>query len=116
MSVDRSGAPAPVASESSRPAELRNLAPSLPERIEAHPENVERGLAQLVLTVIELLRRVLEHQAVRRMEGGSLTEEEVERLGLTLMRLAERTDELKATFGLEDEDLRLDLGPLSSLL
>src|SRR5207237_1878818 len=66
-------------------AELTALARTLPDRINADPEKVEQGLARLVLTVIELLRRVLEHQAVRRMDGGSLTEQEVEQLGLALM-------------------------------
>src|SRR5690242_12537965 len=88
----------------------------LPARINADPKNVERGLAQLVLTLIELLRQLMERQAVRRMEGGSLTDEEIENLGLTFMRLAERMDELKETFGLRDEDLNLDLGPLGRLL
>jgi hypothetical protein len=95
--------------------ELRALAPALPERIDADPEHVENGLARLVLTVIELLRDVLEHQAVRRMDGGTLTEEETERLGLALMRLDERMQELKTLFGLTDEDLRIDLGPLGRL-
>lgn len=95
--------------------ELRALAPMLPERINADPERVENGLARLVLTLIELLRNVLEHQAVRRMDGGSLSDEEVERLGLTLMRLDERMRELKDTFGLTDEELTIDLGPLGRL-
>jgi hypothetical protein len=88
----------------------------VPRRLSADPETVERGLAQLVLTLIELLRQLMERQALRRMEQGSLDEEEVERLGETFMRLADRMDELKAEFGLRDEDLNLDLGPLGSLL
>ena len=68
-----------------------------------------------MLTVIELLREVLEHQAVRRMDGGTLTDEEVERLGLALLKLNQRMDELKAIFGLRDEDLNIDLGPLGRL-
>ena len=96
-------------------AALEALARALPERINADPEKVEQGLARLVLTVIELLRRVLEHQAVRRMDGGSLSDEEIERLGLALLKLNERMDELKATFGLTDEDLNIDLGPLGRL-
>lgn len=91
---------------------LRKIGAGLPARIDTDEENVEQGLARLVLTLIEFLRRVLEKQAVRRMEGGSLPEEEIERLGLTLMRLERRLDELKDTFGLDDEDLRLDLGPI----
>ena len=87
-----------------------------PRRIEADPERVERGLAQLVLTLIELLRQLMERQALRRMEQGTLDEEQIERLGVTFMKLAERMDELKREFGLRDEDLNLDLGPLGNLL
>jgi uncharacterized protein YjiS (DUF1127 family) len=87
-----------------------------PRRVSADPETVERGLAQLVLTLIELLRQLMERQALRRMEQGSLDDDEIERLGETFMRLAERMEELKAEFGLRDEDLNLDLGPLGSLL
>jgi hypothetical protein len=87
-----------------------------PRRVQADPESVERGLAQLVLTLIELLRQLMERQALRRMELGTLDEEQIERLGETFMRLAERMDELKVEFGLRDEDLNLDLGPLGSLL
>ena len=95
--------------------ELREIARALPERINADPERVDQGLARLVLTLIEVLRKVLEHQAVRRMDGGSLSDEEVERLGLALLRLSERMDELKRLFGLDDEDLEIDLGPLGRL-
>ena len=94
---------------------LHEIARALPERIDADPEHVEQGLAKLVLTLIEVLRKVLEHQAVRRMDGGSLSDEEVERLGLALLRLSERMDELKRLFGLDDEDLEIDLGPLGRL-
>jgi len=94
---------------------LEALARALPDRINADPEHVENGLARLVLTVIELLREILEHQAIRRMDGGTLTEEQVERLGLALLKLNERMDELKTTFGLTDEDLNIDLGPLGRL-
>ena len=96
-------------------AELAALARSLPERIEANPEQVEQGLAKLVLTLIEVLRKVLEHQAVRRMEGGALSDAEVERLGLTLLRLNDRMEELKGVFGLKDDDLSIDLGPLGRI-
>lgn len=92
--------------------QLSALARALPDRINADPERVEQGLARLVLTVIELVRKVLEHQAVRRMDGGSLTAEEVERLGLALLKLDGRMTELKEIFGLSDEDLQIDLGPL----
>jgi hypothetical protein len=94
---------------------LDALARALPERINADPEHVENGLARLVLTVIELLREILEHQAIRRMDGGTLTDEQVERLGLALLKLNERMEELKTTFGLTDEDLNIDLGPLGQL-
>jgi hypothetical protein len=87
-----------------------------PRRVNTDPESVEKGLAQLVLTLIELLRQLMERQALRLMEKGSLEDEEVERLGLTFMRLAERMDELKEQFELSDEDLNLDLGPLGSLM
>src|SRR5918997_319164 len=92
-------------------AALEALARALPERINADPEKVEQGLARLVLTLIEVLRRVLEHQAVRRMDGGGLSDEEVERLGLALLKLSQRMTDLKATFDLTDEDLNIDLGP-----
>jgi hypothetical protein len=85
-------------------------------RVKADPENVERGLAQLVLTLIELLRQLMERQAIRRVEAGGLSDEQVERLGQALIALEQRMGELKATFGLADEDLNLDLGPLGRLL
>jgi hypothetical protein len=94
---------------------LEALARALPDRINADPGQVENGLARLVLTVIELLREILEHQAIRRMDGGTLTDEQVERLGLALLKLNERMEELKTTFGLTDEDLNIDLGPLGQL-
>jgi len=89
---------------------------AFPARVAADPETVERGLAQLVLTLIELLRQLMERQALRRMDSGSLSDDEIERMGETFMKLAERMDELKAEFGLSDEDLNLDLGPLGRLL
>ena len=85
-------------------------------RIELDPDDVARGLGQLVLTIVELLRQLMERQAIRRVEAGGLTEEQEERLGLTLMRLAERMEQLKAEFGLAAEDLNLDLGPLGRLM
>ena len=96
--------------------ELERANSSLPRRINADPEGVERGLAKLVLTLIELLRQLMERQAVRRVEGGSLSDEEIERLGQTFLKLGMRMEELKAIFGLEDEDLNLNLGPLGDLL
>jgi hypothetical protein len=96
--------------------ELDRLDGALRRRVNADRDELEKGLAQLVLTLIELLRQLLERQALRRIDGGSLTPEEVERLGETFMLLEERMDELKETFGLEDEDLNLDLGPLGRLI
>ena len=90
--------------------------PALPSRVNADPQNVEKGLARLVLTLIELLRQLMERQAIRRMEGGSLTDEEVERLGQTFLKLEQRMAELKEAFGLAGEDLNLDLGPLGRLI
>jgi hypothetical protein len=89
---------------------------SLSRRINADPEGVERGLAQLVLTIIELLRQLMERQALHRIEGGTLGVDEIERLGRTFMALAQRMDELKQEFGLDDRDLNLNLGPLGNLL
>jgi hypothetical protein len=97
-------------------AALREVAPSFPARLDASPEDIDAGVARLVLTLIEFIRQVLEHQAVRRMEGGGLSDEEVERLGLALMRLQEKVGEVKNVFGLGDEDLNIDLGPLGRLL
>jgi hypothetical protein len=97
-------------------AELRDVAPSLPARLDASPEDIDAGLGQLVLSLVEFLRQVLENQAVRRMEGGSLSDDETERLGLALMRLEERLDDIREAFGLEPDDLNIDLGPLGRLL
>lgn len=96
--------------------ELSRLDGALRRRVNADRDNLEKGLAQLVLTLIELLRQLMERQALRRIDGGSLTPDEVERLGETFMLLEERMDELKEAFGLEDEDLNLDLGPLGQLM
>ena len=87
----------------------------LPPQIRVDPENVRNGLMKLVLTLIELIRELLERQALRRIDGGSLTAEEIERLGLTFLRLSEEMDRLKQQFGLTDDDLNLDLGPLGKL-
>ena len=95
---------------------LQNLGNTLPSRVNADPQSVERGLAKLVLTLIDLLRQLMERQAIRRMEGGSLTDEEIERLGQTFMLLEKRLKELRESFGLQDEDLNLDLGPLGKLM
>jgi Gas vesicle protein K len=96
--------------------ELDRLDQALRGRVNADPERLEQGLARLVLTLIELLRQLMERQALRRIEGGSLSSDEIERLGETFMLLAERMEELKHEFGLEDDDLNLDLGPLGTLM
>lgn len=84
-------------------------------RFHANPEDVQRSVAQLVLSLVEFLRRLLERQAIRRMETESLTPDEVERIGLALMRLEETVHGLGREFGLEPEELNLDLGPLGRL-
>jgi hypothetical protein len=94
---------------------LETVAESLPQRLNTDPEKVENGLAKLVLTLIEVLRKVLEHQAVRRMEGGHLSDAEIEKLGVALLRLNDRMQDMKGIFGLTDDDLQIDLGPLGKL-
>lgn len=97
----------------------RMIAEALPRavaRLDSDPESVQQGLARLVLTVIELLRQLMERQALRRIEEGSVTTEQAERMGLTFKRLAERMEELKREFGLEGVELNLDLGPLGRLV
>ena len=96
--------------------ELRHLRGALPPRIDVNGESVEQGLAQLVLTLVEFLRQLLERQAVRRMDSGSLTDEEVERVGLALMKLEEKVHELAQQFGLRPADININLGPLGDLL
>lgn len=95
--------------------ELDALRGALPTRIEADRDTVEEGLARLVLTVIELLRQLMERQAMRRIDGGGLTDAQIEELGQTFMRLEQRMEELKRDFGLEGEDLDLKLGVLGDL-
>lgn len=84
----------------------------VPERIPADADIVENGLAKLVLSIIELVRRLLEKQALRRMDAGNLSDEEIERLGSALMKLEEKMAELKQTFRLSDGDLNMNLGPI----
>jgi hypothetical protein len=84
-------------------------------RLDLDPERLKNGLGQLVLTLVKLLHELLERQALRRIDGGSLTEEQVEKLGLTLMGQAEEIERLRKEFGLEEQDLDLDLGPLGRL-
>ncbi|MCG5526133.1 gas vesicle protein K [Ectothiorhodospira haloalkaliphila] len=91
--------------------------PQLPsQRITLDPDNMQKGLGQLALTLIELIRQLLEKQALRRIEAGGLSDEEAERLGLTFMQLEQEMERLKKDFGLTDDDLNLDLGPLGKLL
>ena len=97
-------------------SELPRIDNALSRRVNADPESVQRGLAQLVLTIVELLRQLMERQALRRIDSGSLSDEQEERLGQTFMELDRRMAELRDEFGLTEEDLNLDLGPLGRLL
>jgi hypothetical protein len=91
--------------------------PRIPQqRIDADPESAERGLVTLVLTLVEFLRQLMERQALRRVDQGNLSEDQVEKIGVTLMALEQRMAELREHFGLSPEDLNLDLGPLGPLL
>lgn len=85
-------------------------------RVELDEENVQAGLVRLVLAVVELVRQLLERQALRRIDAGTLDEEQIERLGVTFLRLQEQIKSLQEQFGLTDEDLNLDLGPLGTTL
>lgn len=86
------------------------------QRLRSDPETVERDLVKLVLTLVELIRQLMERQALRRAEGGDLSDDQIEALGLALMRLDEAMTRLKDHFDLDDHDLNLDLGPLGPLL
>lgn len=86
------------------------------EQLPLNSNNVEQGLAKLVLTIIELLRQLMERQAMRRVESDTLSDDQLEELGLTLMRLEEKIAELKIIFGLENEELNIELGPLGKLM
>jgi hypothetical protein len=88
---------------------------TIPDRIAADSDIVENGLAKLVLSIIELVRRLLEKQALRRMDAGNLTDDEIERVGSALMKLEEKMSEMKQIFGLSDDDLNLKLGPVKTL-
>ncbi len=85
-------------------------------RLDLDADKVKNGLGQLVLTLVKLLHELLERQAVRRIEAGSLSDEEIERLGVTLMKQSQELERLRKEFNLEEEDLNLDLGPLGKLL
>ena len=93
----------------------RRAAALTPARWNADPEEVQRSVARLVLTLIEFLRQLFEKQAIRRMEQGTLTPDETEKLGVALMRLEETVRDLADRFGLTPEELNLDLGPLGRL-
>jgi len=109
-------APVPEGPGAMSADEYRTVGAGLPERIDVDPDDVERGLGKLVLTIVEFVRQLLERQAIRRMESGSLSDIEVERIGVALMRLDEKVGEMAARFGLRREELRLGLGPLGQLL
>jgi hypothetical protein len=93
---------------------LRSL--GSPPRWNANPDDVRRSVAKLVLTLVEAIRQLLERQAIRRMEHGTLTDAETEAIGLALMRLEEAVRDIAAQFGLAPEDLNLDLGPIGKLV
>ena len=95
--------------------ELASIAGGTAQRIDCTSENIDKGLARLVLSLLELLRRLLERQAIRRMEGGSLQDAQIEEMGLALMKLEQKIREMAQQFGLKPEELNLDLGPLGNL-
>jgi Gas vesicle protein K len=96
--------------------ELERVRGLLPDRVNVDPEGVEQGLAKLVLTLVEFLRQLLERQAIRRMDGGTLADDEIERVGVALMRLEAKVREMAEAFGLDPDDLNLGLGPIGKLL
>jgi Gas vesicle protein K len=96
--------------------ELERVSKGAPPRWNANPDEVRRSVAKLVLTLVEFIRQLLERQAIRRMDAGTLTAEETEAVGLALMRLEETVRDLAAQFGLSAEDLNLDLGPVGRLM
>ncbi|WP_433469869.1 gas vesicle protein K [Spirillospora sp. CA-128828] len=106
----------PVRAARVREEDLRERSARTMRRLRSDPETVERDLVKLVLTLVELVRQLMERQALRRAEGGDLTDRQIEDLGLALMRLDEAMTRLKDHFGLDDHDLNLDLGPLGPLL
>lgn len=94
----------------------RTAAASSPLRWNADPDDVQRSVAQLVLTLVEFIRKLLERQAIRRMEAGTLTDQQTEDVGLALMKLEETVRDIAAKFGIPPEDLNLDLGPIGKLM
>ncbi|MEI6576749.1 MAG: gas vesicle protein K [Bacteroidota bacterium] len=97
-------------------AEIGQLMNPSKSRVELSPDNADSGLAKLVLTLVELIRKLVEKQAMRRVDGGSLSDDEIERLGETLMKLEQKMEELKKYFNLTDRDLNINLGPLGDLM
>ncbi len=93
---------------------IRVAKPAAPRRVDLNSEKLENGLTQLVLSLLELVRQLVEKQAMRRIEGGSLTDGQVEKLGDTLMRLEQQMEDLKAHFKIDS--LNIDLGPLGPLI
>lgn len=121
MSSEREPLPGPAAAVDSKAiADFARTAQADParlsRRLDLSGEEVKNGLAQVVLTLVKLLHELLERQALRRMEADTLTEAEVERLGLALMKQRRELERLREAFGLEEEDLNIDLGPLGRLL
>jgi hypothetical protein len=96
--------------------QIEKVAARRPPRWNANPEDVKRSVLKLVLTLVELIRQLLERQAIRRMENGTLTDEETEAVGLALMRLEETVLDLAKQFDIEPDELNLDLGPLGKLM
>jgi hypothetical protein len=97
-------------------AEVERLARSAPPRWNADPDDVRRSVARLVLTLVDFIRQLLERQAIRRMDAGTLTPEQTEAVGLALMRLEETVRDIGRQFGIAPEDLNLDLGPVGKLM
>ncbi len=97
-------------------ARAANAPPTAARRINVDAEDLRNGLAQLVLALVKLLHELLEKQAIRRIEAGRMSEAECERVGFTLMKQSEQLEKLRRAFGLSEEDLNLDLGPLGRLL
>ena len=98
------------------PEEISKITNREDSHLKLTPNNSDSGLAKLVLTLVELIRKLVEKQAMRRVDGGSLTDEEIERLGETLMNLELKMEELKKHFNLTDRDLNINLGPLGDLM
>jgi hypothetical protein len=96
--------------------ELARTSASSPSRWNADPDDVQRSVAQLVLTLVEFIRKLLERQAIRRMEAGTLTHQQTEDIGRALMKLEETVVDIAARFGVLPEDLNLDLGPIGKLM